>query len=58
MKPDSRLASKIEGKDFIITAEYVPPAGASMAAVEAAAAQLLKCSTVAETERLLDAGTA
>jgi methylenetetrahydrofolate reductase (NADPH) len=40
MKPDSRLASKIEGKDFIITAEYVPPAGASMAAVEAAAAYL------------------
>jgi methylenetetrahydrofolate reductase (NADPH) len=38
MKPDSRLASKIEGKDFIVTAEFVPPAGTSMAAVEAGAA--------------------
>jgi len=37
MKPDSKLASKIEGKDFIVTAEYVPPAGTSAAAVEAGA---------------------
>ena len=40
MKPDSKLASKIEGKDFIITAEYLPPAGTSTAAVEAGAAYL------------------
>jgi methylenetetrahydrofolate reductase (NADPH) len=40
MKPDSKLASKIEGRDFIITAEYVPPAGTSAAAVEAGAAYL------------------
>jgi methylenetetrahydrofolate reductase (NADPH) len=40
MKPDSKLASKIEGKDFIVTAEYVPPAGTSAAAVEAGAAYL------------------
>ncbi len=40
MKPDSKLASKIEGKDFIITAEYLPPAGTSAAAVEAGAAYL------------------
>ena len=40
MKPDSKLATKIEGKDFIITAEYVPPAGTSTATVEAGAAYL------------------
>ena len=40
MKPDSKLASKIEGKDFIITAEYLPPAGTSAAAVEAGVAYL------------------
>jgi len=40
MKPDSKLASKIEGKDFIVTAEYVPPAGTSAAAVEAGAVYL------------------
>jgi methylenetetrahydrofolate reductase (NADPH) len=34
MKPDSRLAEKIEGKDFILTAEYLPRPGADAAAVE------------------------
>jgi methylenetetrahydrofolate reductase (NADPH) len=27
MKPDSKLAGKLAGHDFIITAEYLPPAG-------------------------------
>ena len=35
MKPDSRLATKIEGGDFVVTAEYRPPAGTEMAAIEA-----------------------
>jgi methylenetetrahydrofolate reductase (NADPH) len=35
MKSDSMLASKIEGGDFIVTAEYRPPAGTEMAAIEA-----------------------
>ena len=40
MKPDSRLAEKIEGRDFIYTAEYLPRPGADAAAVEKSAAAL------------------
>lgn len=40
MKPDSRLGRQIEGKEFIITAEYLPPVGTSAAAVEVGAAYL------------------
>ena len=35
MKPDSRLAGKLNGKDFIITAEYLPLAGTDASFVEA-----------------------
>jgi methylenetetrahydrofolate reductase (NADPH) len=35
MKPDSMLAGKIKSKDFIITAEYVPQAGANLSAIKA-----------------------
>jgi methylenetetrahydrofolate reductase (NADPH) len=34
MKPDSKLASKLEGKDFIITAECSPPVGTSATVFE------------------------
>jgi methylenetetrahydrofolate reductase (NADPH) len=34
MKPDSRLANKLDGKDFIITAEYLPLAGTDASFVE------------------------
>jgi methylenetetrahydrofolate reductase (NADPH) len=34
MKPDSRLASKIEGGDFIVTAEYLPRPGTDASAIE------------------------
>ena len=37
MKPDSRLASKIEGKDFIVTAEYLPRSGTDASVIEACA---------------------
>jgi methylenetetrahydrofolate reductase (NADPH) len=37
MKPDSKLAGKVEGKDFIITAEYLPRAGTGPSAIEACA---------------------
>jgi methylenetetrahydrofolate reductase (NADPH) len=37
MKPDSKLASKINGNDFIVTAEYMPPASCSAAAIESIA---------------------
>ncbi len=37
MKIDSRLASSIVGKDFIVTAEYLPQASADPAAVESCA---------------------
>ncbi len=37
MKPDSRLAGKLDGKDFIFTAEYLPVAGADASFVEAGA---------------------
>jgi methylenetetrahydrofolate reductase (NADPH) len=40
MKSDSRLAAKIEGTDFIVTAEYLPRPGADAAAVEKCAAYL------------------
>jgi methylenetetrahydrofolate reductase (NADPH) len=40
MKPDSRLASKIQGKDFIITAEYMPRSGTDASAIEACAGVL------------------
>jgi methylenetetrahydrofolate reductase (NADPH) len=40
MKPDSKLASKIEGKDFIVTAEYLPQAGTDVAAIETCASVL------------------
>jgi len=42
VKPDSRLAEKIEGKDFIITAEYLPRPGADAAGVEKCAPALRK----------------
>jgi methylenetetrahydrofolate reductase (NADPH) len=35
MKPASKLAGKIEGGDFIVTAEYLPRAGTNMAAIDA-----------------------
>ncbi len=37
MKPDSRLAKKIEGGDFIVTAEYLPRAGTDASVIEACA---------------------
>lgn len=40
MKPDSKLASKIEGKEFILTTEYLPQAGTDAAAIEAGASVL------------------
>ncbi len=40
MKPDSRLARKIQGKDFIITAEYLPRSGTAASSIEACAAVL------------------
>lgn len=40
MKPDSRLASKLEGKDFIVTAECSPPAGTSASVFESCAKAL------------------
>ena len=40
MKPDSKLASKIEGGDFIVTAEYLPHPGTDPAAIEASAGAL------------------
>ncbi len=40
MKPDSRLAEKIQGTDFIFTAEYLPRPGADAGTVERAAAAL------------------
>jgi methylenetetrahydrofolate reductase (NADPH) len=42
MKPDSRLASKIEGKDFIVTAELLPVAAGDAATIEACAVSLAK----------------
>ena len=47
MKSDSLLARKVEGNDFIITAEYLPPVGTSTSAVEAAAAYLHEGLTAA-----------
>ncbi len=40
MIPDSRLASKLESKDFIVTAEYLPRAGTGASAIEACAGAL------------------
>jgi methylenetetrahydrofolate reductase (NADPH) len=40
MKPDSRLAKKIEGTDFIVTAEFLPRAGVGTAIIEQAATAL------------------
>ncbi len=40
MKSDSRLATKIEGGDFIVTAEYLPRVGTDASAVEACASAL------------------
>jgi methylenetetrahydrofolate reductase (NADPH) len=40
MKPDSRLAKKIQGKDFIITAEYLPRSGTAASAIAACAGVL------------------
>jgi methylenetetrahydrofolate reductase (NADPH) len=34
MKPDSRLAGKLDGKDFVFTAEYLPLAGTDASFVE------------------------
>jgi methylenetetrahydrofolate reductase (NADPH) len=42
MKPDSRLASKIDSKDFIVTAEYLPQAGTDASAIEAVAGAIGK----------------
>lgn len=42
MKPDSRLANKIAGKDFIVTAEYLPQPSADAGAVKAGAEALGK----------------
>ncbi len=36
MKPDSKLASKIGASDFIVTAEYMPPAGCDASAIDSA----------------------
>jgi len=38
MKADSRLADKLDGKDFIITAEYLPRSSTDASAIEAFAA--------------------
>ena len=35
MKPDSRLSKIIQGKDFIVTAEYLPRSGTAASAIEA-----------------------
>jgi methylenetetrahydrofolate reductase (NADPH) len=40
MRPDSRLADKIAGKDFIVTAEFQPHTGAEGSAIAACAAAL------------------
>jgi methylenetetrahydrofolate reductase (NADPH) len=40
MKPDSRLANKIESGDFIVTAEYLPRAGTDASVIEACARAL------------------
>jgi methylenetetrahydrofolate reductase (NADPH) len=37
MKPDSKLAGKLDGKDFIFTAEYLPLAGTDASLVETSA---------------------
>jgi len=37
MKPDSKLAGKLDGKDFILTAEYLPLAGTDASFVAACA---------------------
>ena len=47
MKPDSRLAKKIEGKDFIVTAEYLPRAGRDASANRSSAAAALRNGPVA-----------
>ncbi len=39
-RPDSKLAAKLESKDFIVTAEYLPRAGTGSAAIDAAAKAL------------------
>ncbi len=41
MTPDSKLALKLEGKDFIITAECQPPVGTSASALETCVKALL-----------------
>jgi methylenetetrahydrofolate reductase (NADPH) len=40
MKPDSKLASKIDGKDFIVTAEYLPRPGTDASMIEICAKAL------------------
>ena len=40
MKPDSRLARKIESGDFIVTAEFLPRAGTDVSVIEACARTL------------------
>ncbi len=40
MKPDSKLAARLESKDFVVTAEYLPRAGTGAAVIEAAASAL------------------
>ena len=45
MKADSKLASKIESGDFIVTAEYLPQAGTDASAIEACVSALSKGPT-------------
>jgi methylenetetrahydrofolate reductase (NADPH) len=47
MKPDSRLAGKISGKDFIFTAEYLPSAGTDASSIETCAKSFGKQLTAA-----------
>ena len=37
MRPDNKLARKIDGGDFIVTAEYLPRVGTGASAIETAA---------------------
>ena len=37
MRPESKLAGKVSSQDFIVTAEYLPRAGASVSPIEACA---------------------
>jgi len=45
MKPNSRLAEKLESEDFVVTAEYLPRSGTSAAALEVGANALANSVT-------------